>query len=98
MVTTFGVRLVIGLKFDWFLINRYGRRVGYFAAALFESIFALACAFVPDDESWGIWRIIAMVVLRYILGVGIGGGAAALSLFAEFLPTKVVLFCCDVDY
>lgn len=60
--------------------DKYGRRIGYLATTVFTSVFGLASALAPNLGS--------LIVLRALLGVGIGGTPVAFSMFSEFLPVK----------
>eukprot|EP01122_Echinamoeba_exundans_P000008 TRINITY_DN10004_c0_g1_i1.p1 TRINITY_DN10004_c0_g1~~TRINITY_DN10004_c0_g1_i1.p1 ORF type:complete len:536 (+),score=52.26 TRINITY_DN10004_c0_g1_i1:37-1644(+) len=60
--------------------DKYGRRIGYLATTVFTSVFGLASAFAPN--------LPALIILRALLGVGIGGTPVAFSMFSEFLPVK----------
>jgi len=45
--------------------QRYGRKIGYIAVIVFTCVFGLGSAFAPSY----IW----MLVLRFLLGFGLGG-------------------------
>lgn len=57
---------------------RFGRRKGYLATAFFTGLFGLVSAFSPSF----VW----MLILRGLLGFGIGGSPVAFSFLTEFLP------------
>lgn len=58
--------------------DRFGRRKGYLATAFFTGLFGLVSAFAPNF-TW-------MLILRGLLGFGIGGSPVAFSFLTEFLP------------
>lgn len=59
-------------------IKRFGRRKGYLATALFTGIFGVVSALSQN--------FVSMLILRGLLGFGIGGSPVAFSFLAEFLP------------
>jgi MFS family permease len=58
-----------------------GRRQGYLATTTLCGVCGVLTAFAPD--------IYSLLVLRGLVGIGIGGAAAGLSLYAEFLPRNM---------
>lgn len=60
--------------------DRAGRRRAILAVLLFTFVFGLASSVSPD-----VWTLL---VLRGLVGAGIGGAPVAFSLFAEYLPTS----------
>ncbi|CAH1230704.1 SVOP [Branchiostoma lanceolatum] len=62
------------------ICDRYGRRLGLFFAAVWILYFGILSAFSPTY----IW----IVLLRGIVGFGIGGVPQSVTLYAEFLPRK----------
>lgn len=80
---TIGSAVFLGIflgTFFWGAVSdRLGRRKGYLAVSLFSSILGIISAFAPN-----FWT---MLILRMLVGFGIGGSPVAFSLFSEFLPT-----------
>eukprot|EP00475_Leptophrys_vorax_P007618 TRINITY_DN14820_c0_g3_i3.p1 TRINITY_DN14820_c0_g3~~TRINITY_DN14820_c0_g3_i3.p1 ORF type:complete len:402 (+),score=95.76 TRINITY_DN14820_c0_g3_i3:532-1737(+) len=60
--------------------DKYGRRVGFSALSSIVGFFGLISAFSPSIE--------ALLVLRFIVGVGLGASPVAFALVTEYLPTK----------
>ncbi|CAK0787220.1 hypothetical protein CVIRNUC_010436 [Coccomyxa viridis] len=56
-----------------------GRRVGFFGTAIFTFIFGLLSAASPN--------YMALVVLRGLMGLGLGGAPVAFALFLELVPS-----------
>lgn len=81
---TVGSVVFLGMMFGsylWGIISdRYGRRFGYLATAIFTGVFGILSAMAPN-YSW-------LLILRTLVGFGLGGAPVAFSLFAEFLPNK----------
>lgn len=66
-------------SFAWGMVaDKLGRRKGYLATALFTSIFGVASCFANG--------YVSMMILRGLLGFGIGGSPVAFSMLSEFLP------------
>jgi len=65
--------------------DRWGRRFGFLATTVFTFVFGFLSAFSPD--------IYVMLLLRCLVGVGVGGGHTAFTLFAEYLPRKNRALC-----
>ena len=61
--------------------DRYGRRVGFGMTTTLVASFGLISAGAPNFA--------VLVVSRFFVGVGVGGANAALSLYAEYLPTAM---------
>eukprot|EP01119_Soliformovum_irregulare_P018391 TRINITY_DN5623_c0_g1_i1.p1 TRINITY_DN5623_c0_g1~~TRINITY_DN5623_c0_g1_i1.p1 ORF type:complete len:485 (-),score=106.20 TRINITY_DN5623_c0_g1_i1:41-1327(-) len=72
--------MMAGSYFWGYVSDRFGRKIGYVATAIFTAIFGLASAFSPD--------VYWLCVLRALVGFGLGGAPVCFSLFAEFLPAK----------
>ena len=53
--------------------DRLGRKAALIATLLLMGIATFLVAFVPGYEHIGIWGAIALTVLRFIQGVGVGG-------------------------
>eukprot|EP00058_Branchiostoma_floridae_P026392 XP_002611883.1 hypothetical protein BRAFLDRAFT_83090 [Branchiostoma floridae] len=62
------------------ICDRYGRRLGLFLCAVWIFFYGILSAFSPTY----IW----IVLLRGIVGFGIGGVPQSVTLYAEFLPRK----------
>ncbi|XP_078679986.1 synaptic vesicle 2-related protein-like isoform X3 [Branchiostoma floridae x Branchiostoma belcheri] len=62
------------------ICDRYGRRLGLFFSAVWILYYGILSAFSPTY----IW----IVLLRGIVGFGIGGVPQSVTLYAEFLPRK----------
>jgi MFS family permease len=67
----------------------FGRRAGFITTTALAGVCGLICAFSRE-----IWQLL---VLRFLVGMGVGGSPAALALFTEFLPkerrgTQLILF------
>jgi metabolite-proton symporter len=63
--------------------DRIGRKSTLIASLLLMGIATFLVAFVPTYESIGIWGAVALTVLRFIQGVGVGGewgGSVLLSM------------------
>ena len=61
--------------------DQFGRRAGFGMTSGLVGSFGLLSAVAPNFE--------ALVATRFFVGMGVGGANAALSLFAEFLPTRL---------
>jgi MFS family permease len=59
--------------------DRYGRKKGYISVAIFVGTFGVCSAVAPN--------LIALLIFRFGVGIGIGGANIPYGLFAEFLPT-----------
>ncbi|CAL5229494.1 g12830 [Coccomyxa viridis] len=57
-----------------------GRRVGFFATAMFTFVFGVLSAASPN--------YVALVILRGLMGVGLGGAPVAFALYLELVPSK----------
>lgn len=58
----------------------FGRKRGFAITGIGTAIFSIATALAPTY-----W---ALLVFRFLVGVGLGGVPIIFSLFAEFVPTK----------
>eukprot|EP00026_Physarum_polycephalum_P005204 Phypoly_transcript_05234.p1 GENE.Phypoly_transcript_05234~~Phypoly_transcript_05234.p1 ORF type:complete len:522 (+),score=55.19 Phypoly_transcript_05234:184-1566(+) len=65
--------------------DRWGRRIGFLATSVITFVFGFASAFSPN--------IYVLLALRFFVGVGVGGGHVAFTLFAEYLPRKQRALC-----
>jgi len=72
--------MMLGAYFWGSISDRLGRRIGFFATSAFAAVFGIASAFSPN--------LIVLVILRALVGFGLGGSPVSFSLFAEFLPTS----------
>ncbi len=68
----FIARPVGGIVFGHFG-DRIGRKATLIATLLLMGLATFAVAFVPTYEKIGIWGAVALVVLRFVQGVGVGG-------------------------
>ncbi|GAQ86868.1 transporter family protein [Klebsormidium nitens] len=65
----------------WGIVSdEWGRRVGFFATAVFTLVFGLLSAVSP-----AYWFLL---VSRALVGFGLGGGSVIFSLFMEFIPSS----------
>lgn len=65
--------------YSWGVISdNYGRRKGFLFTALVTSVVGFVSTFSPN--------YIALVILRFIVGVGLGGGPVLFSWCLEFVP------------
>ncbi|KAL8095498.1 organic cation/carnitine transporter 7-like isoform X1 [Apium graveolens] len=70
--------MLIG-AYSWGVISdKYGRRTGLLSVALVTSGAGLLSAFSPN--------YIILIILRFLVGVGLGGGPVYTSWFLEFVP------------
>src|SRR5256714_6566102 len=53
--------------------DRIGRKAALIATLLLMGIATFLVAFVPTYDQVGIWGAIALVILRFVQGVGVGG-------------------------
>lgn len=72
--------MLVGAYAWGYFSDRYGRRLGYLATALFTAVFGLASSACPN--------VYALIICRFLVGLGLGGAPVAFSLFAEFVPTN----------
>jgi MFS family permease/Cu/Zn superoxide dismutase len=78
ITTAVGVGMLFGSVTWGIVADTYGRRFGFLAVAAFTFVFGVLSALSP---SYG-----AIVILRGLVGFGIGGVPVAFSLMMEFLP------------
>ncbi|KAA0037214.1 organic cation/carnitine transporter 7 [Cucumis melo var. makuwa] len=65
--------------YTWGIVSdKYGRRKGFFITATITSIAGFLSAFAPNYTS--------LLILRCLVGVGLGGGPVLASWFLEFIP------------
>lgn len=73
------VGMLIG-AFSWGLISDiYGRRIGFLFTAIITGVAGFLSAFAPN--------YIALIVLRFLVGIGLGGGPVLSAWFLEFVPS-----------
>ncbi|XP_072989680.1 organic cation/carnitine transporter 7-like [Typha latifolia] len=72
------VGMLVG-AYSWGVVSdNYGRRTGFLFTALVTSGAGFLSAFSPN--------YLCLIVLRFIVGVGLGGGHVLSSWFLEFIP------------
>src|SRR5262249_10643639 len=59
--------------------DRIGRKSTLIATLLLMGLATFAVALVPTYESIGIWGAVLLTILRFIQGVGVGGGMGRLG-------------------
>ncbi|KAG9450149.1 hypothetical protein H6P81_010114 [Aristolochia fimbriata] len=65
--------------YSWGIVSdRYGRRKGFLTTAFITSVAGFLSAFAPNYNS--------LIILRCLVGVGLGGGPVLSSWFLEFIP------------
>ncbi|KAI4387512.1 hypothetical protein MLD38_005340 [Melastoma candidum] len=65
--------------YSWGIVSdKYGRRKGFFITAVVTAAAGFLSAFAPN--------YIALIALRWVVGVGLGGGPVLSSWFLEFIP------------
>ncbi|KAL5718029.1 Organic cation/carnitine transporter 7 [Ranunculus cassubicifolius] len=65
--------------YSWGIVSdNLGRRNGFFITAIITSIAAFLSAFAPN--------YISLIILRCLVGLGLGGGPVLSSWFLEFIP------------
>ncbi|XP_022949293.1 organic cation/carnitine transporter 7 isoform X1 [Cucurbita moschata] len=65
--------------YSWGIVSdKYGRRKGFFITATLTSVAGFLSAFAPN--------YISLLILRCLVGVGLGGGPVLASWFLEFIP------------
>ncbi|KAK8968614.1 Organic cation/carnitine transporter 7 [Platanthera guangdongensis] len=65
--------------YSWGVVSDYfGRRQGFLFTALVTSVVGFVSSFSPN--------YISLVILRFFVGIGLGGGPVLFSWFLEFVP------------
>jgi len=72
--------MMLGAYFWGSISDRFGRKIGFIATAVFTSVFGFASSWSPNYY--------VLIVARALVGFGLGGAPVAFSLFAEYLPAK----------
>ncbi|KAK3221183.1 hypothetical protein Dsin_008208 [Dipteronia sinensis] len=72
--------LLLGSFFWGFVSDHYGRRKGFLGIAMVASLTGLLSAFSPN--------YLSLVILRGLVGFGLGSGPVFLSWFLEFAPAS----------
>lgn len=87
----FVVRPVGGMVLSHFG-DKYGRRNVFIFAILGMSVVTIAIGFLPTYASWGLTATLALVLLRIVQGVSIGGETAnAIAYIVETVPRRAGL-------
>ncbi|XP_072995139.1 organic cation/carnitine transporter 7-like isoform X1 [Typha latifolia] len=72
------VGMLVG-AYSWGIVSdNYGRRVGFNFTALVTGAAGFLSAFAPN--------YLTLIALRFIVGIGLGGGPVLASWFLEFIP------------
>ncbi|CAH9138900.1 unnamed protein product [Cuscuta epithymum] len=72
------VGMLVG-AYSWGIVSdNYGRRNGFFVTAMITALAGFTSAFAPN--------ITVLVILRCLVGFGLGGGPVLFSWFLEFIP------------
>ncbi|XP_065047859.1 organic cation/carnitine transporter 7-like isoform X1 [Musa acuminata AAA Group] len=73
------VGMLLG-AYSWGIVSDiYGRRMGFLFTALITSVAGFLSSFAPNYWS--------LIFLRFIVGIGLGGGPVLASWFLEFIPS-----------
>lgn len=67
------------------LCDKFGRRVGLILTSVVVFYFGVLSGFAPN-YAW-------LLVIRFLVGYGIGGAPQSVTLYAEYLPSKVRGVC-----
>jgi putative MFS transporter len=73
--------MLCGAYLTGLVADQFGRRAGFGMTTSLVAGFGLASAAAPSFE--------LLVLARFFVGMGVGGANAALSLFVEYLPTRM---------
>ncbi|CAO2824577.1 unnamed protein product [Amaranthus hypochondriacus] len=72
------VGMLIG-SYSWGIVSdKFGRRNGFFITAIFTSTAGLCSALAPNYAS--------LIIIRFFVGLGLGGGPVLSSWLLEFIP------------
>ncbi|CAL9211984.1 unnamed protein product [Musa hybrid cultivar] len=73
------VGMLLG-AYSWGIVSDiYGRRMGFLFTALITSVAGFLSSFAPNYWS--------LIFLRFMVGIGLGGGPVLASWFLEFIPS-----------
>ncbi|ONK70638.1 uncharacterized protein A4U43_C05F35820 [Asparagus officinalis] len=70
--------MLIGASSCGIVSDAYGRKKGFLFTAIATSVAGLLSAFSPN--------YISLIILRFVVGIGLGGGPVVASWFLEFIP------------
>eukprot|EP00873_Tetraselmis_striata_P016735 jgi/Tetstr1/436999/TSEL_002738.t1 len=80
MLTTFVfLGMLIGVNLFGYVSDACGRKIGFFATAVFSAFMGVGSAVAPTYA--------ALVFFRAMVGIGLGGVPVAMTLFMEFMPS-----------
>ncbi|KJE98029.1 hypothetical protein CAOG_08072 [Capsaspora owczarzaki ATCC 30864] len=74
--------MLLGACSAGWIADVFGRRYGF--------LLTTACCAIAGAGSAVAWSFNALLLARFVVGFGVGGSPAALSLYAEFIPSTAV--------